>query len=154
MEQACSPALVQESPGTLACILELGLVSPGISHSALRPQLGLDQPQMSKIAEKLLDGGLIRVATLETDRRVKLITATAAGRTLLSSLKMKLNALLPAQGVRQTSSRQPRPSRPATGRSSRKLAKGPSGPLNNSPCPMRKLRPSAPTLTAIAPATA
>jgi DNA-binding MarR family transcriptional regulator len=110
------PALVHESPYTLTRILELGLTSPGISHSAMRPQLGLNQPQMSKIATQLLDGGLIRVTPMESDRRVKLITATAAGSTLLSSLKMEMNALLSVKGVRLESSRQPKLSRGASRR--------------------------------------
>ena len=108
------PTLVHESPGTLTRILELGLVSPGVSHSAMRPKLGLNQPEMSKITERLVQARWVEVTRSKKDRRLKLITATAAGRKFLSSLKADLNALLSAEEVRQASSQQPKPSRPAS----------------------------------------
>ena len=105
------PALVHESPESLTRILELGLAAPGISHSALRPKLGLNQPQMTRLAEKLVDEGWIQVARLETDRRVKLVTTTAAGRSLLSSLKADLNRSLSEIAPPEAPSQQPKMSR-------------------------------------------
>jgi DNA-binding MarR family transcriptional regulator len=113
------PALVHESPRTLMLILELGLAPPGISHSTMRSQLGLNQPEMSKIAKKLADRGLIQVARLEADRRVKLITATDVGRNLLSCLKTDLNMSLSDIAPAKAPSQQPKPSRPKPRRGSK-----------------------------------
>ncbi len=86
------PTLVDESPSTLTQILELSSAATGMSHSAMQQRLGLSQPEMSNIAKKLVTAGWIRSTRLEANRRVKLITATAAGRSLLSTLKTDLNA--------------------------------------------------------------
>lgn len=106
------PALDQESPRTLTRILELGLDTPGISHSTMRSHLGLTQPEMSRMAEKLLEVGWVQVERWETDRRTKLITTTAAGRSLLSSLKTELNRSLSSVAPAEAPSQQPKPSRP------------------------------------------
>lgn len=105
MAEACSPALLDESPDTLTRFLELSLAAPGMSHSAMQKRLGLNQPEMSNIAKKLVAAGWIRSTRLETDRRVKLITVTADGCSLLSSLKADLNA---EQKPANASSRQPK----------------------------------------------
>ena len=118
------PALVHESPRTLMLILELGLAAPGISHSTMRSQLGLNQPEMSKIAKKLADRGWIQVARLETDRRSKLITTTAAGRSLLSSLKADLNRSLSDIAPAEAPSQQPKPSRTRPRRGSKLQQEG------------------------------
>ena len=118
------PALVHESPESLTRILELGLAAPGISHSALRPKLGLNQPQMTRLAEKLVDEGWIQVARLETDRRVKLVTTTAAGQSLLSSLKADLNRSLSDIAPAEAPSQQPKPSRPRRRRGSKLQQEG------------------------------
>ena len=108
-------------------ILELGLAAPGISHSTMRSQLGLNQPEMSKIAKKLADGGWIQVARLETDRRSKLITTTAAGRSLLSSLKVDLNTSLSDIAPAEAPSQQPKPSRPRRRGGSKRQQEGKPG---------------------------
>jgi DNA-binding MarR family transcriptional regulator len=106
------PALVHESPRILTRILELGLAAPGMSHSTMQSHLGLSQPEMSRIAERLVDAGWIQVARSETDRRSKLITTTAAGRSLLSSLKADLNTSLSDIAAVEASSQQPKMSGP------------------------------------------
>jgi DNA-binding MarR family transcriptional regulator len=118
------PALVHESPKTLTRILELGLAAPGISHSTMRSHLGLSQPEMSKIAVKLADLGWIEVTRLETDRRSKLITTTAAGRSLLSSLKADLNRSRSDIAPADAPSQQPKPSRPRRRRGSKLQQEG------------------------------
>jgi DNA-binding MarR family transcriptional regulator len=90
----------------------------------MRQRLGLNQPEMSKIAEKLADGGWIQVARLETDRRVKLVTTTAAGQSLLSSLKADLNRSLSDIAPAEAPSQQPKPSRPRRRRGSKLQQEG------------------------------
>jgi DNA-binding IclR family transcriptional regulator len=69
---------------------------------------------MSKITEKLVQASWVEVTRSEKDRRLKLITATAAGRKFLSSLEADLDALLLAEGVTQGSSKPPKSSLPAS----------------------------------------
>ena len=118
------PGLVDESPSTVTRVLELGLAAPGMSHSTMQSHLGLSQPEMSRLAERLVDVGWIQAARLETDRRSKLITTTAAGRSLLSSLKADLNRPLSDIAPAEAPSQQPKPSRTRPRRGSKLQQEG------------------------------
>jgi DNA-binding MarR family transcriptional regulator len=93
--------LSRQEPTVLTRLLALGLREQGISQSDLRRELGMNQPRLSKLMQKLLGAGWIRIRTSKTDSRVKLMTTTAAARDRIAVLKADLAALLPAKGAEQ-----------------------------------------------------
>jgi hypothetical protein len=106
-------ALVHEPPAVLARILDLGLRAEGISQSDLQQELGINQSRMSKLTKKLVDENLLSVnQSSNGSNGRKSMTATVAARKLIASLRVDMEALVPAKRAGPVSSRQPKPFRP------------------------------------------
>jgi MarR family transcriptional regulator, lower aerobic nicotinate degradation pathway regulator len=56
----------------------------GIDQSAAAEMRGVDRATMASIVARLEQGGYLRRVTSKTDRRQKLLTLTAAGKSLLN----------------------------------------------------------------------
>ena len=94
--------LARQESSLVVRLLTLGLQEGGIQQSELKRQLGIAQPRLSKLMEKLgkKKAGWIQVKRSETDRRVWLMTTTTAGEARLAALKADLAPLLRAQGAK------------------------------------------------------
>jgi len=56
----------------------------GLSVSDLATSLGVSQPGVTRSVNQLTDQGLVQVAAGQTDKRVRLVTITDAGRQVLT----------------------------------------------------------------------
>ncbi len=97
--------LLRQESSLVVRLLTLGLREGGIQQSELKRQLGIAQPRLSKLMEKLgkKKVGWIQVKRSETDRRVWLMTTTAVAQTSLAALKANLAAELRAQRTEEVS---------------------------------------------------
>lgn len=97
--------LLRQESSLVVRLLTLGLREGGIQQSELKRQLGIAQPRLSKLMEKLgkKKVGWIQVKRSETDRRVWLMTTTAVAQTSLAALKANLAAELRAQRTEKVS---------------------------------------------------
>jgi hypothetical protein len=101
--------LARQESSLVVRLLTLGLRQGGISQSELKQELGIAQPRLSKLMVKLLKIKWIKVQRSETDRRVWLMTTTAAAQDRMVALKGDLAAVLRAPGARQAPAPMPRP---------------------------------------------
>jgi DNA-binding MarR family transcriptional regulator len=88
--------LASQEPSLLARLLNASSVAKGIAQSELRRELGINQPRLSKLMQKLVEAGWIEVKRSKADSREQLATATAAGRSAMANLKSDLAALVRA----------------------------------------------------------
>ncbi|MBB5372065.1 MarR family winged helix-turn-helix transcriptional regulator [Acidocella aromatica] len=61
--------------------------NPGIDQSAAAEMRGVDRATMASIVARLEKDGYLRRVTSKTDRRQKLLTLTAAGKSLLNKAR-------------------------------------------------------------------
>lgn len=117
--------LARQESSLVVRLLTLGLREGGIQQSELKRQLGIAQPRLSKLMVKL---GKKKVGWIQvkagTDRRVRLMTTTAAGETELAALKGDLAPLLRAQRARRTQAPALRP-KPAPFRRGKRMREQP-----------------------------
>jgi len=93
--------LERQESTVVASILNLGLREGGITQSALRKELGMNQPRLSKLMDKLATAGWIEPAkskgksrSKKTDSRFRSMTTAGSARDGILSLKHDLKALL------------------------------------------------------------
>ena len=96
--------LARQESSLVVRLLTLGLRQGGISQSEVKQELGIAQPRLSKLMDKLEKKkvGWIQVERSKKDRRVWLMTTTAAAQDRMAVLKADLAAaLLRAKGAGQ-----------------------------------------------------
>lgn len=91
--------LARQESSLVVRLLTLGSREGGILQSELKQELGIAQPRLSKLMEKLKKKkvGWIQVGRSEKDRRVWLMTTTAAAQDSVAALKKDLAILLRTQ---------------------------------------------------------
>ena len=118
--------LARQESSLVVRLLTLGLREGGIQQSELKRQLGIAQPRLSKLMEKLgkKKTGWIQVKRSETDRRVWWMTTTTAGETRLAALKADLAPLLRTPRAKKASALVPK-SRPTPFRPGKRIREQP-----------------------------
>jgi DNA-binding MarR family transcriptional regulator len=116
--------LARQESSLVVRLLTLGLRQGGIPQSKLKQQLGIAQPRLSKLMVKLLKVKWIKVQRSETDRRVWLMTTTAAAQDRMVALKADLAAVLRARGAKRARAPVPQ-SKPAPFRRGRRIREQP-----------------------------
>jgi hypothetical protein len=91
--------LIRQDPRLLIRFLELSGRPEGIFQMELRRRLGINQPRLSKLTQKLVEAGWIEVHTPDGDGRKRLTITTGAGKEWLTALSAKLEALVVAPPV-------------------------------------------------------
>jgi DNA-binding MarR family transcriptional regulator len=92
LERACGEL---EPPLTLAQYRLLAMIGSGSDRAShLAGQLALAKPTVSATVDTLVERGLVERATSRDDRRVTMLTITAAGRGVLSDAEGVMRARL------------------------------------------------------------
>jgi DNA-binding MarR family transcriptional regulator len=119
--------LARQESSLVVRLLTLGLRRGGISQADVRRELQINQPRLSKLADKLHKAGWIKVKTSTGDRRIRLIATTVKAQEKLATLRKDLAALLRAQGAGQAPAPVPQ-SKPAPVRSGKVTKEQPGQP--------------------------
>jgi len=91
--------LAHEDPRLLLRIIELSSIKGGISQRALRQELKINQPRISKLTKKLTSSKLaggpwVVVRKLPSDHRVVLTVATAQAKDKTNCLRTELTSIV------------------------------------------------------------
>lgn len=89
-ERLASAGLSDASWAPLIHLHELG---DGISQSELAAAIGLDGSSLVRLLDLLIEQGLIERRPHASDRRVKLVQLTAAGRKTVVSIRKRLGSI-------------------------------------------------------------
>jgi hypothetical protein len=84
--------LARENPNILLRIVELTSSEEGVSQTALKKDLKINQSRLSKLTTKLISSKWAVVQESPTDRRVLLICATDHAKARVEELKTALSA--------------------------------------------------------------
>jgi DNA-binding MarR family transcriptional regulator len=96
--QICLSIAAEEMDAEGLMPIQLGVLtylydSPGIEQAALAARLGIDRASTSQMVDRLEARGIVERCLSTTDRRVRLLRLTPAGRTLRMRLQPKMDAL-------------------------------------------------------------
>lgn len=92
LQQIAVALFLQETEGFAITSVQYGALlsirrQPGLDQRTLAGLMGLDTSTTAGVVERLDSRGLIRRSASPTDRRVKLLSATAEGEALLAEIE-------------------------------------------------------------------
>ncbi|WP_043311391.1 MarR family winged helix-turn-helix transcriptional regulator [Pseudomonas sp. ML96] len=93
--RTCQQALAHFGISEACCmpLLLIGRLGDGVRQGQLAQAVGIEGPSLVRLLDQLCQAGLIERAEDPADRRAKLLSVTAAGRTLSSELEVELRSL-------------------------------------------------------------
>jgi DNA-binding MarR family transcriptional regulator len=93
-ESTVPKVLVRENPRILIRFLELSASDEGIFQQELKRQLGLNQPRISKLTQKLIGAQWIVLLTPDEDKRKRTAFLTKTGRQGFANVRSSLDVVV------------------------------------------------------------